>query len=68
VGEYRTKNKNQNDDEEMPMYEVIALAKRLNFSFQELREISFVTLINILLSSVQNDEKEATQKDIDSFF
>ena len=52
----------------MPMYEVIALAKRLNFSFAELREMSFCTLLNILLSNVKNDEKEATQKDIDNFF
>lgn len=67
MGEYKTRTKGS-DDEEMPMYEVIALSKRLNFSFSELREISFVTLINILLSTVQSDEKEATQKDIDSFF
>lgn len=50
------------------MYELLALAKRLNFSFDELKEISFVSLINILFSSITPEEKDATQKDIDSFF
>lgn len=46
----------------------MSLAKRLGFSFEELKEISFVSLVNILFSSVKPDTSEATQKDIDAFF
>lgn len=53
----------------MAMYEIVALSKRLNYNFEELKEISFSTLLNMLLSSVEpSDGKEATQRDIDSFF
>jgi len=66
VGEYLTKS--NSEGEELNMYELLALAKRLNFNFEELKEISFVSLINILFSSITPDEKDATQKDIDTFF
>ena len=33
-----------------------------------MKEMSFVSLANILLSSVEDDEKEATQEDIDKYF
>lgn len=33
-----------------------------------MKEMSFVSLANILLSSVESDEKEATQEDIDRYF
>lgn len=33
-----------------------------------MKEMSFVSLANILLSTVEDDEKEATQADIDRFF
>ena len=33
-----------------------------------MKEMSFVSLANILLSSVEEDEKEATQEDIDKYF
>ena len=67
IGEYKRTSQNSSD-EEIDMLEVVALAKRLNFTFDEMKEISFVTLVNILLSNVEPDSKEASQKDIDSFF
>lgn len=33
-----------------------------------MKEMSYVSLINILLSSVEDDEKQATQEDIDRYF
>lgn len=33
----------------------------------DLKEMSFVSLINILYSSVEEKENKATQKDIDNF-
>ena len=33
-----------------------------------MKEMSFNSLINILLSSVESDEKQATQEDIDRYF
>ena len=39
----------------------------MNFSFAELKEISFCSLINILLSLVAPEERTAKQSDIDAF-
>lgn len=66
-GEYRTKG-SRDSDGDIDMWEFMSLAKRLGFSFDEMKEISFVSLVNILFSSVKPDSKEATQKDIDAFF
>ena len=33
-----------------------------------MKEMSFVSLANILLSTVEEDEREATQEDIDRYF
>lgn len=52
----------------MDEYEVVALAKRLNITFDDMKKMSFVSLINILLSTTSNDEREATQSDIDAMF
>ena len=59
-----TKSSNKQVDE----YEVIALAKRLNITFDDMKEMSFVSLMNILLSTVEEDEKQATQEDINRYF
>ena len=55
------------DDEPIDEYEVVALAKKLGITFDEMRQMSFVSLINIMLSSVEQ-QKEATQEDIDRMF
>ena len=52
----------------MEIYEVIALAKRLNITVDDMKNMSFVSLINILLSTIEEKEKKATQKDIDAVF
>lgn len=51
----------------MDIFEVVALAKRLNISFDDMKEITFITLLNILISSVKDDTTKASQKDIDAF-
>ena len=49
--------------------EVVALAKRLNFTFEDMKQMSFVTLYNTLSAAVETDNVEqATQDDIDRFF
>ena len=66
-GNYK-KIKTSNNKKDMDIYEVVALAKRLNITLEDMKEMTYVSLINILLSSVEEDETEATQSDIDAFF
>lgn len=47
---------------------MVALAKRLNITLDDMKEMSYVSLMNILISSVEEDEKAATQEDIDRYF
>lgn len=46
----------------------MALAKRLNISFEDMKQMSYVSLVNILLSTVESDTKNASQEDIDRMF
>ena len=66
-GNYKTKS-NNTSNKEFDEFEVVALAKRLNITLDDMKEMSFVSLANILLSSVEDDEKQATQEDIDRMF
>ena len=66
-GNYKTKS-NNTSNKEFDEFEVVALAKRLNITLDDMKEMSFVSLANILLSSVEDDEKQATQEDIDKYF
>ena len=66
-GNYK-KIKSNEKKKELDIYEVVALAKRLNISFDDMKEMTYVSLMNILLSSVEEEETEATQADIDAFF
>jgi hypothetical protein len=50
----------------MDIFEVVALAKRLNISFADMKEMTFSSLMNILLSTVESDTKQATQTDINA--
>ncbi len=54
----------------MDEYEIVALAKRLNITLEDMKEMSFVSLANILLSSVDNEEgtRQATSEDIQKYF
>ena len=47
----------------------MSLAKRLGISSDEMKEMSFVSLFNILISSTNvEQEHKATQSDIDRMF
>lgn len=53
----------------MDEFEVVALAKRLNISIEEMKQMSFVSLMNILISSVSEEkDRKATQEDINRVF
>lgn len=69
-GDYKSISSSTNDDEPVDEYEVIALAKRLNITFEDMKQMTFVSLLNILLSSVEDKEKDKkpTQSDIDRMF
>lgn len=68
-GNYKQIKTNGKSDEPIDEYEVVALAKRLNITMEDMANMSFVSLINILLSSVEEDkEKTANQEDIERFF
>lgn len=49
------------------MYQVVALAKRLNITFDDMKQMSFVSLFNILISTVDDSVSTASQNDIDTF-
>ena len=66
-GNYKTIN-STNNNEPVDEYEVVALAKRLNITFEDMKQMSFVSLINILLSTVEEKSQSATQEDIERFF
>lgn len=54
----------------MDEYEIVALAKRLNFTLDDMKQMSFVTLANTLLSTVdsEDDTRQATSEDIQKYF
>lgn len=67
-GNYKTIKTKTNSNDPIDEYEVIALAKRLNITMEDMSNMSFVSLINILLSSVEEHENTATQDDINKYF
>ena len=47
----------------------MALAIRVGIKPDDMKQMSYVSLMNILISTVQRDEeKQATQEDIERFF
>ena len=67
-GNYKQIKTRSNNNEPIDEFEVVALAKRLNISMEDMSKMSFVSLVNILLSSVEEHENTATQNDIDKYF
>lgn len=71
-GEIKQIPNNSQSDEPIDEYEVMALAKRLNITMDDMKEMSFVSLLNILLSTIENESfdgtRKATQEDIDRVF
>lgn len=61
------KVKHSANKEDIDEYTIYALAKRLGITKEEMESMSFVSLMNILISSVdaEDDTKEATQEDIE---
>ena len=46
----------------------MSLAQRLGITKEEMENMSFVSLFNILIAATGEEEKKATQKDIDRMF
>lgn len=67
MGDYKTPKNESSNEEPLDIYSVVALAKRLNITLDDMKEMSFVSLINILYSTIEEKENNATQQDIDSF-
>ena len=67
-GKYKTIKTKSNNNDPVDEFEVFALAKRLNISMEDMSKMSFVSLVNILLSNVEEHENQATQNDIDKMF
>jgi len=67
-GNYKKINSSSNNNDPIDEYEVVALAKRLNITLDDMDRMSFVSLMNILLSTVEEKEKKPTQEDIDKMF
>ena len=67
-GDYKEISSKSTSSDPVDEFEVIALAKRLNISMEDMKQMSFVSLINILLSSVEEKENKPTQADIDKMF
>lgn len=69
-GNYKTICNNSGSDEPADEFDVVALAKRLNISLEDMKNMSFVSLANILISSIEEDSGTtmATQDDIKKYF
>lgn len=68
-GTYKHLKDNGTSAEEIDEYEIMALCKRLNITTEDMKDMSFVSLINILISSVEEKDttKKATKEDIRRF-
>ena len=68
-GEYKSL-KTSNSNEPVDEYDIVSLSKRLNISLDDMKEMSFVSLMNTLISSVESKEttQTATQEDIERYF
>ena len=68
-GEYKLL-KTSNSNEPVDEYDIVSLSNRLNITFDDMKEMSFVSLMNTLISSIENKEtpQTATQEDIDKYF
>lgn len=67
-GEYKKFPKNNNSSP-ADEYDVMSLAMRLGISVDEMKQMSFVSLYNILIASTNvEEERKATQEDIDRMF
>ena len=56
-GEYKEFPHPTNSNKAVDEFEILALAKRLGISIEEMKQMSFVSLMNILISSLDNEEE-----------
>lgn len=69
LGEYKELPNSKESDEEVDEFEILALAKRLGISTEEMKDMSFVSLVNILVSSIDsNNDKTGTEEDVRRMF
>lgn len=68
-GEYKHLPKT-NNEEPADEFEIMSLAIRQGITVEAMKDMSFVSLVNILISSVHHEdgERKATQEDIDRMF
>ena len=68
-GEYKSL-KTSSSNEPVDEYDIISLSKRLNITLDDMQEMSFVSLMNTLITSVENKDttENATQEDIERYF
>lgn len=68
-GKLKKLNNQESDSGSIDIYEVVALAKRMNITLDDMKQMTFISLMNILLSVVDNDNqtRNAKQSDIDAF-
>lgn len=66
-GDYKTFPHKSNNNDPIDEFEIIALSKRLGISTNEMKDMSFVSLMNVLISSIDKEDttRNATQADID---
>ena len=67
-GTLKQVNNSNKSDKAADEYEIVALAKRLNITFDDMKQMSFISLANILLNKIDEEETNATQSDIDRMF
>ena len=61
-------NKSNNSDP-IDEYEIMRLAKSQGISIEEMKDMSFVSLINVLLSLVESESEQlATEEDVRRMF
>ena len=68
-GQYKSLTNNSISNEEVDEYEVRSLCLKAGITKEDMEDMSFVSLINTLISYVDNQEKpkKATQEDIERF-
>lgn len=69
LGEYKKIPISNESDEEIDEFETFGLAKRLGITKEEMESMSFVSLVNILISNIDVEkEKTASEDDIRRMF
>ena len=68
LGEYKKVPNVKETTEEIDEFEIFALAKRQGITSDEMKNMSFVSLFNVLVSNLDGGEKDATEDDIRRMF